>query len=126
MHIIFNMWTVRNMWTKTSHHHIKPSHMNTRNKWKPIKGENRDFVIVVMQRQAPTPLLHLIFYSLQPSEGCYLDFFARYNLHGSSNSHIFFASFNPLEAPTSTSFNLMFINPLLERRLQSPDANKKQ
>ena len=43
------------------------SNMDTRYKWKAIKGENHDFFIVVMQSQALTPLLHFLFYRLQPT-----------------------------------------------------------
>lgn len=100
--------------------------MDTIYKWKPVKGENHGFVIVVMQRQTPTTLLHLIFRRLQPIGGCYLNFSASYNMQGSSNSHMFSAGYNSQEAPTSTNSNQIFMKPQLERLLQTPDANKKQ
>jgi len=69
--------------------------MDTRYKWKPIKGENHIFFIVVLKMKTPTPLLHLIFCILQPTGGYYLNFYASYNMQGSSHSHKFSANFNP-------------------------------
>ena len=96
-----NMWTRSNKQTKTSYQHIITTHIDTRYMWKPIKGENHDFIIVMMQRQTPTPYyiwfsvgsnlqeaatsifctlqharklqLPYFFYRLQPTGGSYLN-----------------------------------------------------
>lgn len=43
--------------------------MNTIYKRKPIKGENHNFVTIVMQRKTLTLLLHLVLFRLQSKGG---------------------------------------------------------
>lgn len=40
---------------KTLHQHIITTHIDTSYMWKPIKGENHNFIIIVMERKASTP-----------------------------------------------------------------------
>lgn len=85
----------------------EPTHEDTRYKWKPRREKTKNFRLKMIWRKATTP------YCIRSFVGCYLK--------RSSNSNKFIVGCDPLEALTSTGYNMFFI--MLQHRKGKKSLN---
>ena len=117
-----NMWAASISRIDISYQHIYIMHIDTRYKWKPIKGENHILLLLWCKGKLQLPLT-TVFCRHQPTGGSYLNF-ASYNLQGSTNSLQFSLGTNLQEAPTSVSYNWQLSSCNLIGKLQLPQFIK--